>query len=225
MTFLLKLVLRLLVLVAGVSIIWALAYRWIDPPATFLMLRDHVRGIPVQHIWVPLDAMGRHVPRAVIGAEDSRFCAHHGFDVEAIEKAIAHNKEGKTLRGASTISQQTAKNIFLWPGRNMIRKGVESWFTLLIEFLWSKPRIMEVYLNVAEMGRGIYGVEAAAQYYFNKPARQLSRTEAARIAAILPQPLKRDAASPGRYTRRYANIIASRARVVANDGLDSCLSK
>lgn len=205
------------------SVLWVGAYRLINPPTTYLMLRDRLNGVEVKQQWVGLDEMSRHIPRAVIAAEDSRFCAHNGFDVEAIEKAMERNKQGKTLRGGSTISQQTAKNAFLWPGRTMVRKGIEAWFTLLIEMIWGKPRIMEVYLNVAEFGRGVFGVEAASQHYFNKPASKLTRVEAARLAAILPQPIKRDAAAPGRYTKRYANRIAGRTRVVANEGLDSCV--
>lgn len=205
------------------SVLWVGAYRLINPPTTYLMLRDRLNGVEVKQQWVGLDEMSRHIPRAVIAAEDSRFCTHNGFDVEAIEKAMERNKQGKTLRGGSTISQQTAKNAFLWPGRTMVRKGIEAWFTLLIEMIWGKPRIMEVYLNVAEFGRGVFGVEAASQHYFNKPASKLSRVEAARLAAILPQPIKRDAAAPGRYTKRYANRIAGRTRVVANEGLDSCV--
>jgi monofunctional glycosyltransferase len=127
------------------------------------------------------------------------------------------------VRGGSTISQQTAKNAFLWPGRSYIRKGLEAWFTVLIELIWGKPRIMEVYLNIAEMGPGVYGVEAAAQHYFNTSAAQLSPAQAARIAAILPQPIKRDAARPGRFVKRYANRIERRARVVRNEGIDACL--
>jgi len=218
-------VLKLLLGLLAFSMLWALAYRWIDPPLTWLTARDRLGGIAVKQEWAPLDSMGRHLPRAVIGAEDARFCVHRGFDFAAMEEAYARNKAGKALRGGSTISQQTAKNAFLWPGRTMVRKGLEAWFTVLIELLWGKPRIMEVYLNVAEFGRGVFGAEAAAQHYFDKPASRLTRIEAARLAAILPQPIKRDAASPGRYTKRYANRIAGRARVVANEGIDACLWK
>lgn len=219
--WLLKLVAWLLAL----SMLWVAIYRWVDPPATFIMLRDRANGLAVDQHWVPLSAMAADLPRAVIGAEDSNFCSHHGFDIEAIEQAMKANEDGGRLRGGSTISQQVAKNVFLWPGRTMVRKGLEAWFTLLIELLWDKQRIMEVYLNIAEMGEGIYGAEAAALQYFRKSASQLSRQEAARLAAILPQPVKRSAASPGRWTQRYANRIASRARVVANEGLDHCLSR
>ncbi|MFA7440971.1 MAG: monofunctional biosynthetic peptidoglycan transglycosylase [Sphingomonadaceae bacterium] len=219
--YLLKLVAGLILL----SLLWALAGRWVNPPVHYLMLRDHLNGVPVQQQWRPLEQMGKHLSRSVIGAEDANFCSHHGFDLEAIEKAMEENREGKRLRGGSTISQQTAKNVFLWPGRTVLRKGLEAWFTLLIEMMWGKPRIMEVYLNVVEMGKGVYGAEAAAQHYFGKPASQLSHQQAARLAAILPQPIRRDAASPGPGTRRLATRIASRAKIVERDGLDSCLRK
>ena len=221
----LKFILKLLAWLVALSLVWVVAYRWVNPPTTSLMIRDHLNDVRIYREWVGLGEMSRHIPRAVIAAEDSRFCEHRGFDVEAIEKAMERNKQGKKLRGGSTISQQTAKNAFLWSGRTWIRKGLEAWFTVLIEFIWGKPRIMEVYLNIAEYGRGVYGVQAASIHYFNKPASKLTRVEAARLAAILPQPIKRDAASPGRYTKRYANRIAGRTRVVANEGLDSCIWK
>jgi monofunctional biosynthetic peptidoglycan transglycosylase len=221
----LKFVLKLLGWLLALSLVWVAAYRWIDPPTTSLMIRDRFNDVKVSREWVALNEMSRHIPRAVIAAEDARFCEHHGFDVEAIEKAMERNRKGRKLRGGSTISQQTAKNAFLWQGRTWVRKGLEAWFTVLIEFIWGKPRIMEVYLNIAEYGRGVYGVQAASVHYFNKPAGRLSQIEAARLAAILPQPIKRDAASPGRYTKRYANRIAGRSRVVANEGLDACVWK
>lgn len=214
---------RLLMWLFVLSLVWVIAYRWLNPPATYLMLRDRFDGVEVKQDWRSLDEISRHLPRAVIAAEDARFCEHRGFDFEAIEEAYERNQKGKKVRGGSTISQQTAKNAFLWPGRTMVRKGIEAYFTVLIEFLWGKPRIMEVYLNVAEFGRGVFGAEAASRHYFKKSAKDLTRVEAARLAAILPQPIKRDAASPGRYTKRYANRIAGRTRVVANEGLDGCL--
>ncbi|MBS3962678.1 MAG: monofunctional biosynthetic peptidoglycan transglycosylase [Sandarakinorhabdus sp.] len=218
-----RFILKLVACLAAFTLLWVVAYRFVDPPITYLMARDHLQGVDVKRDWVGLDEMSRHMPRAAIAAEDSGFCAHNGFELEAIEEALERNRQGGPLRGGSTISQQTAKNAFLWPGRTMVRKAIEAWFTLLIEFAWGKQRIMEVYLNVAEFGRGVYGVEAASQHYFNKSARKLTRLEAARLAAILPQPIRRDAASPGRYTRRYAERIAARITVVANEGLDSCI--
>ncbi|MFN3371212.1 MAG: monofunctional biosynthetic peptidoglycan transglycosylase [Sphingomonadaceae bacterium] len=219
----LRLLVRLVLGLVLLSLLWVLAYRWFGPPVTFIMLRDRLAGVEVSHRPVPLEAISINLARAVIAAEDANFCTHRGFDVDAIEKAMAANEAGGRLRGASTISQQTAKNAFLWPGRTWLRKGLEAWFTVLIEGLWGKARIMEVYLNIAEWGRGIYGAEAASRHYFGKPARDLTRAEAARLAAILPQPIQRDAASPGRFTRRYAATIQARMRVVANEGLDACV--
>lgn len=214
---------RLTLLLALLSILWVVAYRWIDPPTTFIMQRDRAQGLAVSQRWVPLHAISPHLPRSVIASEDSRFCQHHGFDMQAIEQAMEANREGGRLRGGSTISQQAAKNVFLWPGRNMVRKGLEAWFTVWIELLWGKPRIMEVYLNIAEFGVGIYGAEAAARHIFRKPAAQLTRVESARLAAVLPQPRKRNAGNPGPYVRRQGATIMKRAGIVANDGLDACL--
>lgn len=205
------------------SILWVVAYRFVPVPLTWPMARDAFDGKHVDRHWVPLAAISPAVPRAAIGAEDARFCEHNGFDFDAMEAAAARNAAGKRLRGGSTISQQTAKNAFLWPGRSYVRKGLEAYFTILIEMIWGKPRIMEVYLNIAEMGPGVYGVDAAARHYFQVPASQLTPQQASRIAAILPQPIKRDAAAPGRYVRRYANRIEKRARVVRNEGIDGCL--
>ncbi|HZF46149.1 MAG TPA: monofunctional biosynthetic peptidoglycan transglycosylase, partial [Sphingomonadaceae bacterium] len=160
---------------------------------------------------------------AVIAAEDGKFCSHNGFDKEAIEKAIQRNARGGRIRGGSTISQQTAKNVFLWQGGGYFRKGLEAWFTVLIESVWGKRRIMEVYLNVAETGIGTYGVEAGAQRYFNHSAARLSRVEAARIAAALPLPKERAVVNPTGFTRRYGNTIAARIGTVRRDGFDSCV--
>nr|WP_310523637.1 monofunctional biosynthetic peptidoglycan transglycosylase [Polymorphobacter sp.] len=213
---------------AAFSVLWVIVYRFVPVPFTWPMARDAISGRHVERTWVPLSRIAPAVPRAAIGAEDARFCEHNGFDFEAMEAAAARNakakaKGGKKLRGGSTISQQTAKNAFLWPGRSYIRKGLEAWFTVLIEAVWGKPRIMEVYLNIAEMGPGIYGVEAAARHYFGVGAADLTPQQASRIAAILPQPIKRDAAAPGRFVKRYAKRIERRARVVKNEGIDGCL--
>jgi len=205
------------------SLVWVVAYRFVPVPLTWPMARDAIAGRHVSRTWVPLAKIAPAVPRAVIGAEDARFCEHHGFDFEAIEAAAARNAAGGRLRGGSTISQQTAKNAFLWPGRSYLRKGLEAWFTVLIELVWGKPRIMEVYLNIAEMGPGTYGVEAAARRYFNTGAARLTPAEASRLAAILPQPIKRNAAAPGRTVQRYARRIEKRARVVRREGIDACL--
>lgn len=214
---------RLVILFVLVSVGWVTAYRFIPVPLTWPMARDAIHGTHVEREWVALDKIARSVPRAAIGAEDARYCAHNGFDFEAMEAAALRNASGEKLRGGSTISQQTAKNAFLWPGRSYIRKGLEAWFTVLIEAIWGKPRIMEVYLNIAEMGPGIYGVEAAAQHYFKTSAANLTQRQASRIAAILPQPIKRNAATPGRFVKRYARQIERSARYIGKEGIDSCL--
>lgn len=205
------------------SIAWVLLYAVVPPPVTATMIFD---GNGITKDWTSLNNIDRNMVRAVIAAEDGKFCSHDGFDREAIEEAIERNKKGKRLRGGSTISQQTAKNAFLWQGSGWtryLRKPPEIWFTFLIEKLWGKRRIMEVYLNVAETGIGTYGVEAGAQRYFNKSAANLSPREAARISAILPLPKKREAVSPSGFTRRYGNTIAARIGQVRRDGLDACV--
>ena len=161
--------------------------------------------------------------RAVIAGEDARFCLHHGFDLKAIETAYSRNARGGRIRGGSTISQQTAKNVFLIQGGGYARKGLEAWFTVLIEAIWGKRRIMEVYLNVAETGIGTYGVEAGAQRYFGHGADDLDASEAGRIAAVLPLPKKRAVVAPRGFVRRHGNAITRRVGVVHNDGLDACL--
>ncbi|MDB5662246.1 MAG: monofunctional biosynthetic peptidoglycan transglycosylase [Sphingomonas bacterium] len=205
------------------SILWVLVYRFVPPPVTITMLGDLAAGRGITKDWMSLSRIDADMARAAIGAEDGNFCSHSGFDVNAISEAMQRNAKGRRLRGGSTISQQTAKNAFLWQGRSYFRKALEAWFTLLIETIWGKPRIMEVYLNIAETGIGTYGVNAGAQRYFKHDASRLSTTEAARIAAILPLPKKRGAISPTGFTRRYGNNIARRVSVVARGGLDSCL--
>ena len=215
--------LRVVMLLVLISIGWVVAYRFVPVPLTWPMARDAIAGRHVEREWVALDRIARSVPRAAIGAEDARYCAHNGFDFGAMEAAVLRNASSKKLRGGSTISQQTAKNAFLWPGRSYLRKALEAWFTVLIEVIWGKPRIMEVYLNIAEMGPGIYGVEAAARHYFKTSAANLTQTQAARIAAILPQPIKRNAARPGRFVKRYARRIERSARYIGKEGIDNCL--
>ena len=209
---------------ALVTLLWVVAYRFIDPPTTWPMLRDAVQGRHVERTWVPLADISPAMPRAAIGAEDANFCVHNGFDFGAIEAAMERNASSKKLRGGSTISQQTAKNAFLWPGRSYLRKGLEAYFTVLIEAMWSKRRIMEVYLNIAEMGPGIYGVEAAADHYFGTTAAKLSPRQAARLVAILPQPIKRDASALRGKVKRHARAIERRIRVVRQESIDGCLS-
>jgi monofunctional biosynthetic peptidoglycan transglycosylase len=206
-----------------ISILWVLAYRFINPPITLTMAGDLVAGRGASRDWMPVGQIDRDMVRAAIAAEDSKFCTHSGFDFEAIEDAMKRNASGGRIRGGSTISQQTAKTTFLWNGGGYARKGVEAWFTFLIEHLWGKRRIMEVYLNNAETGIGTYGVNAGSERYFGHDASAMSATEAARIAAVLPLPKKRGATAPKGFTRRYGNTIAARLGVVGRNGLDSCV--
>jgi monofunctional biosynthetic peptidoglycan transglycosylase len=188
------------------------------------MAGDLLGGRTITRDWMSLDEIDRDMVRAAVAAEDSKFCNHSGFDQDAIAAAMRRNaRGGSVIRGGSTISQQVAKNAFLWQGGGYFRKGLEAWFTLLIETLWGKRRIMEVYLNVAETGIGTYGVNAGSQRYFGHDASAMSRLEAARIAAILPLPKKRGAVAPQGFTRRYGNSIAARVGVVANEALDACV--
>nr|WP_317128321.1 monofunctional biosynthetic peptidoglycan transglycosylase [Sphingomonas baiyangensis] len=206
------------------SALYAVALRFVPVPFTATMLGDVFAGRGVTKTWVPIERIDRDMARAVIAGEDAKFCTHHGFDYEAIAAAALRNAEGGRIRGGSTISQQTAKNVFLWQGGGFFRKGLEAWFTLLIETIWPKRRIMEVYLNVAETGIGTYGVEAGARRYFGKGAANLSESEAARIAAVLPLPKKRAGIAPTGFTRRYGNSIRARIGVVRRDALDACLA-
>jgi monofunctional glycosyltransferase len=194
------------------------------PPApTILMLRQAVRGEGLDYQWRGLNDISPNLVNAAIAAEDARFCSHHGFDIEAIQKALDHNAEGGRIRGGSTISQQTAKNVFLWPGRDWIRKGLEAGYTVLIETVWSKRRIGEVYRNVVKWAPGAYGAQAAAQHWFGKDAADLTPREAARLAAILPAPRRYKAASPGPYVRRRAARIQAAMGTVRNEGLNACV--
>jgi monofunctional biosynthetic peptidoglycan transglycosylase len=216
-------IVKLIVAFFVISILWVLAYRFINPPTTATMVGDMIAGRGAARDWMPIGQIDRDMVRASIAAEDSKFCTHHGFDFEAIEDAAKRNASGGRIRGGSTISQQTAKTTFLWNGGGYARKGVEAWFTFLIEHLWGKRRIMEVYLNDAETGIGTYGVNAASQRYFGHDSSAMSATEAARIAAVLPLPKKRGAVAPQGFTRRYGNTIAARIGIVARDGLDACV--
>jgi monofunctional glycosyltransferase len=204
----------------GIALILILLFALLPVPTTFTMLTDP-NG--VERDWVPLEDISPNMVRAVIAAEDSKFCSHNGFDRQAIEQAVKQNARGGRVRGGSTISQQTAKNVFLWQNGGYFRKGLEAVFTFAIENIWGKRRIMEVYINVAETGIGTYGVEAAAQRYFQKPASKLTVQEAARIAANLPQPKTRPVINPDGFTRRYGNAIAARVAVVKENGLDECI--
>ena len=206
------------------SVLWVLLYRFVNPPITFTQIGDLLAGNGARREWMSIERIDRDMVRAVIAGEDSKYCKHGGFDRQAIEEAMRRNaRGGSVIRGGSTISQQTAKNAFLWQGGGWFRKGLEAWFTILIENMWDKRRIMEVYLNVAETGIGTYGVNAGAQRYFGHDASRLSATEAARIAAVFPLPKRRDAIAPTGFTRRYGNLIAARMGVVRRDRLDACV--
>ena len=187
------------------SIVSVIIFRWVPIPITPLMIIRDVeqlqndKGVVMEHDWVPLEEISPKLQLAVVCSEDQNYLKHYGVDWGAIQKAMKENEKGKRVRGASTITQQTAKNVFLWQGRSYLRKGLELWFTLLIEVFWSKERIMEVYLNSIEMGNGIYGAEAASQHWFHKSAKKLSKDEAAAIAAILPSPLRFKASPANGY--------------------------
>lgn len=197
----------------ALSIVSVIIFKWVPIPVTPLMLTRMIENkfegkeAYLNHDWEPLENISPYLQKAVIASEDGYFIEHHGFDFKAIQKAFKSNSRGKKLKGGSTISQQTAKNVFLWQGRSYVRKGLEAYFTVLIELIWGKERIMEVYLNSIEMGDGIYGAQAAAQYWYKKDAINLSRNEAAGIAAILPNPRKFSASHPSSYINKRKDKI------------------
>jgi len=204
----------------GLTLVLVVAFKWLPVPVTATMLMD---GNGITKDWESLDNIDRNMVSAVIASEDQRFCQHSGFDTEAIEQAMRENLEGGKIRGGSGISQQTAKNVFLWQGGGYFRKGLEAWFTFWIELVWGKRRIMEVYLNVAETGIGTYGAEAGSQRYFGHSVARLSRDEASRMAAALPSPKKRSVKNPGGWIARHGNRIERRIGIVRRDGLDACV--
>lgn len=206
-----------------VTVAWVGLYRFVPPPFTFTMMGDLLSGHTVTKDWMPLSEMDPDMARAAIAGEDSGFCSHSGFDFKAIAGAAARNAQGGRIRGGSTISQQTAKNAFLFQGGGYVRKAFEAYFTVLIETLWPKRRIMEVYLNIAETGIGTYGANAGAIRYFNHDASRLSATEAGRIAAVLPLPKKRAAIAPRGFVRRHGNTLSRRVSTVRTQRLDGCL--
>ncbi|WP_299250418.1 monofunctional biosynthetic peptidoglycan transglycosylase [uncultured Lacinutrix sp.] len=190
-----------------------LVFKYVPVPVTPLMVVRYFENTSDKKIWIhdwkPIEEISKNIQLAVICTEDQKFVKHNGFDIEAIEKAYKHNKKGKRVKGGSTISQQTAKNVFLWPQRSWLRKGLETYFTFLIEKIWSKERILEVYLNSIEMGNGIYGIEAASQYWFKKPAAKLTAYEAAAIASILPSPRKYRANPASAYIQKRKQWIVN----------------
>ncbi|MGH6894610.1 MAG: monofunctional biosynthetic peptidoglycan transglycosylase [Dongiaceae bacterium] len=217
---------RALALFIGISVVLTAFYRFVPPPITPLMMIRLFDGNWISKDWESYDEISPNLARAVIASEDSAFCAHWGFDFEAIEKALRHNEKSRRMRGGSTISNQTAKNTFLWPGDTRLaryaRKAIEPYFTMLIELMWGKKRILEIYLNVVEWGHGIYGAEAAAQYHFHKSAAELTRREAALLAAVLPNPLRSSAGKPSGYISRRAGAIQARMNDIADPKGDPC---
>lgn len=195
------------------SVAAVLILRWVPPPGSMLMVERKVQSwfngepIDVQRDWQSWEAISDNIKVAVIAGEDQKFAEHHGFDLPAIEQAMAHNEQGRSVRGASTISQQTAKNLFLWSGRSWLRKGLEAWFTVLLETFWPKQRILEVYLNSAEWDQGVFGVQAAARHHFGVDASRLSPQQASQLAAVLPNPRKWSASRPNGYVRERAAWI------------------
>ena len=224
MISILRLLFKAGLIFVGISVLWVGIYRFVPVPFTWTMAGDLLAGRSVTKQWMPLSQMDPDMARAAIAGEDSRFCEHHGFDFRAIAGAAYRNAQGGRIRGGSTISQQTAKNAFLFQGGGYVRKAFEAYFTVLIVTLWSKRRIMEVYLNVAETGIGTYGADAAALRYFGHDATRLSPTEAGRIAAVLPLPKKRAAIDPRGFVRRHGNTLARYVGTVRRNGLDACLT-
>ena len=193
-------------------LLYIVALKWINPPITITQIVQMQEQKRFNRDYISSDEMGRNIKLAVIGSEDQKFPTHNGFDLDGIQDAFENNQKGKKLRGGSTISQQVAKNVFLWQGRSYVRKGLEAYFTFMIEKIWGKERILEMYLNVSEMGIGVFGIEAASQYYFNKSAKDLTKNEAARIAAALPNPRKYGVNPPSSYISRRAHHIEKQMR-------------
>ena len=205
---LIRLSLLVLLVALSASLLLVVPLRWIAPPTTAFMLGDQSGRDPVLYEWTDWESLGSNAALAVVAAEDQKFADHFGFDVDSIRAAVMEYRDGDDLRGASTITQQVAKNLYLWPGRSFLRKGIEAWLALLIEVSWPKRRILEVYLNVVELGPGLYGVPAASRVYFGKPADRISDPEAALLAAVLPSPHRLDVSRPSPYVReRQAWIL------------------
>ena len=204
-----------------VTVSQVLVLKWLDPVGSSFMFSRQLSAwasgdwhTRIDYRWRDMAAISKSLPLAVVAAEDQRFPDHHGFDFKAIEKAHRNNQRGKKVRGASTISQQTAKNLFLWSGRSYVRKALEAWYTLWIELLWSKRRILEVYVNIVEYGDGVYGAEAAAQRFFDVKAKNLSSAQSARLAAVLPNPKKYSVSNPGPYVQRRSRAIERQMRAL-----------
>lgn len=208
------------------TVLWVVVYRFLPVPGTPLMLiRKVSEGISVKHTWVPIEKISPDMAIAVVASEDAHFMEHNGFDWEQIEQAYTDAEKGKRLRGASTISQQTAKNVFLWPGRSWMRKGLEAYFTVLIEFFWSKERIMEVYLNSIETGEGLYGIAAVAENNFKKSPDKLTKRECALIAATLPNPRRFSSKKPSKYIIKRQTAILKEMKYIRSGELSPVKAK
>lgn len=218
-----SLIIKTVTIALAVSILMVIAYRFINPPGTLTMLSRKLSGDVIIHPWASYRDISPNLVLAVIASEDTKFCRHRGFDLGELKAAMKDARDGKGLRGASTISQQTAKNAFLWQGGGIVRKGVEAWYTGWMELVWTKRRTMEVYLNIAEWGDGLFGAEAAAQKRFGKSAVDLTRQEAALLAAVLPNPNKWRVDPPGPYVQKRTVTIRKRMRVVENNGGNRCV--
>ena len=222
-----RLLALLLILIIAGPPLQVVILRIVPPLFTELMVQRLIQGYGWDYQWRPLSQISPDMVQAAVASEDARFCSHHGFDFQAMEAALRHNERrpnGK-VKGGSTISQQTAKNVFLWPGRSYVRKGIEAWYTVLIEALWGKRRIMEVYLNVVEFGPGVYGSQAASQHFFHEDASQLSPAQAAHLISVLPDPLKWRVAAPGAYVARRSRRIDGAIGTVRDDGLAGCVGR
>ncbi len=214
----LRLIAWMIAICVTLSVGAVVALRWIDPPTSAFMLRERLAA-PIRHRWVDDAKISAHIKVAVIAAEDQNFPAHYGFDLKSINDALEDRQRGRRVRGASTISQQVAKNLFLWPEQSWLRKGLEAYFTVLIETLWPKQRILEVYLNIAEFGRGVFGVGAASEVYFRKPAARLNPYDAALLAAVLPSPKRMRVNAPSNYVRSRQQWILQQMRGLGGTGL------
>ena len=214
--------LRLGLALLAFCILWVALYRFIALPGGLYMASEAWNRSGIEQTWQPIEEISPRLVRSVMAAEDARFCAHYGFDFDAIRAAIRLREQGNRTYGASTISQQTAKNVFLWHERSWVRKGLEAGFTVLIEALWPKQRILEVYLNIAEFAPGVFGAEAASQHHFGRPASALTLTQAARLAAVLPNPKARSASRPSAFVKRRARSIADGAETLRVEGRDEC---
>ena len=212
-------VVRALLALAALAVGLVIVFRWVNPPPGYVMIAERIRLGGIERDWVPLAAMSANLSLSAAAAEDANFCRHWGFDIEGIRAAIA---DSDRLRGGSTISQQVAKNVFLWPARSWVRKGLEAGFTVLIEVLWPKRRIMEVYLNVAEMGEGVFGAEAAARHYWRTGAADLGPQRAARLMAVLPDPQGRSPVSGSAFIARRGSAIQKGAATIREDGRGAC---